>query len=116
MADPRMRSVEKGVEASYNWEEVASSPAFRRLIEEKKRFLVPAVVFFLVYYFLLPSFAGWAKSLMAVKVSGAINFGYVFALSQFVMVWGLAWLYVRKANQFDRMAEEVAREVRGGGE
>ncbi|ATY84274.1 DUF485 domain-containing protein [Kyrpidia spormannii] len=116
MVDPKMRSVEKRVEVSYSWEEVASSPAFRRLIEGKKRFLVPAVVFFLLYYFLLPSFAGWAKSLMAVKVSGAINFGYVFALSQFVMVWGLAWLYVRKANHFDRMAEEVAQEVKGGGE
>jgi len=116
MVDPKLNIAESRMEESHDWEAVASSPAFRKLIDGKKRFLIPAVVFFLVYYFLLPSFAGWAKALMAVKVSGAINFGYVFALSQFVMVWVLAWLYVRKANQFDRMADQVAREVKGGGE
>ncbi|MDI3256489.1 MAG: DUF485 domain-containing protein [Kyrpidia sp.] len=99
---------------SSTWEEIHASPEFRQLVGKKKRFLVPAVIFFLVYYFLLPVFAGWAKLLMAAKIFGPVNFGYLFALSQFVMVWVICWLYVRKALRFDAMAEQVARQVKGG--
>ena len=34
----------------------------------------------------------------------------MLALSQFVMTWGLAWLYLRKADrEFDPLAERAAR-------
>ena len=32
---------------------------------------------------------------------------YLFALSQFLMAWLLAWAYVRAAARFDRMARDV---------
>ena len=42
---------------------------------------------------------------------GKVNGAYLFALSQFAMAWGMAWLYMRKAASYDRMAAEVIRDV-----
>lgn len=95
---------------SPSWKELAESPTFQKLVKKKKRFLIPAIVFFLVYYFLLPIFAGWAKSLMGWRVVGQITFGYLFALSQFAMVWVLCWIYVRKSSEFDQLAEQLVRD------
>jgi uncharacterized membrane protein (DUF485 family) len=50
-----------------------------------------------------------------VKVWGAINVGLVFALSQFLVAWGIAWYYARKASQFDAMAEALARDTHATG-
>jgi uncharacterized membrane protein (DUF485 family) len=41
---------------------------------------------------------------------GNINIAYLFALSQFIVAWTLAWLYIHRANTvFDQMAEAVRR-------
>lgn len=94
-----------------NWNGIQESQAFRTLMARKRRFIVPATVFFVVYYFLLPVLNGYFKDFMATKVIGSLNIAYLFALSQFFMAWVLAYLYVRAANQFDQLAEQVRREA-----
>jgi uncharacterized membrane protein (DUF485 family) len=43
---------------------------------------------------------------------GVINFGYVFALSQFFVSWALALYYAHVANKdFDRMTKELITEL-----
>jgi len=92
------------------WEVLAASPEFRRLISAKRNFIIPAVIFFLVYYFALPLGNGLAPSLMNTKVIGNINLAYLFALSEFVMAWILAAVYIRRANRvFDPLADAVRR-------
>lgn len=86
-----------------------SPPSLAHLLSAKRRFLVPATLFFLAYYFALPVLVGYAPELMATKVWGNVNLAYLFALSQFGMAWGLAWLYVRRARRFDALAEELVR-------
>ena len=44
---------------------------------------------------------------MKKQVIGKINVAYVFALSQFFMAWILAFVYVRKAAQWDKAAQKV---------
>lgn len=90
-----------------NWERLASSPGFRKLLRNKRAFIVPATVFFIVYYFALPVLVGYFPGFMSRKVMGAVNIAYLFALSQFVMAWILAWLYVRAAEHFDKQAHDV---------
>jgi uncharacterized membrane protein (DUF485 family) len=92
-----------------DWERFAASSAFRELLRRKRAFVVPATVFFIVYYFALPVLVGYFPEFMNRKVIGAVNIAYIFALSQFVMAWILAGLYVRAANRFDRMAQDVTR-------
>jgi uncharacterized membrane protein (DUF485 family) len=94
-----------------DWERLAASDRFRNLLKAKKRFIVPAMIFFIVYYFALPALIGYARPFMEKRVMGPVNLAYLFALSQFFMAWIIAWLYVRAAARFDRMAKDViARE------
>jgi|SRR5688572_4133557 len=90
-----------------DWGRLAASAEFKALLKAKARFVVPATIFFIVYYFSLPLLVGYAPQLMARKVLGVINVAYLFALSQFLMAWIVAWLYVRAAARFDRMARDV---------
>lgn len=91
------------------WERLAASPEFATLLAQKRRFIVPATVFFIVYYFSLPVLVGYFPALMSRKVLGPVNIAYLFALSQFVMAWIMAWLYVRAAARFDKLAAELKR-------
>ncbi|RPI62241.1 MAG: DUF485 domain-containing protein [Lysobacterales bacterium] len=90
-----------------DWEQLAASAEFKALLKAKAKFIVPATVFFIVYYFSLPLLVGYAPELMARKVFGVVNIAYLFALSQFFMAWILAWAYVRAAGRFDKMARAV---------
>ncbi len=90
-----------------DWEKLAASERFRDLLKAKRRFIVPAMIFFIVYYFALPVLIGYAKPFMERRVFGPVNLAYLFALSQFFMAWIVAALYVRAAARFDRMADEV---------
>ncbi len=89
------------------WDRIAESDEFKDLMAAKARFIVPATVFFVAYYFALPVLVGYAPKLMSRPVIGVINVAYLFALSQFFMAWILAWLYVRAAGRFDRMAKRI---------
>ena len=95
-----------------DWRKVEASPDFRKLIEARKRFILPAFIFFCAYYFTLPILAGWFPEVMKQKVFGPVNFGYLFALSQFFMAWIVALLYLRAAAKFDRMAKDVLEKNR----
>jgi len=79
------------------------------------RFVLPATVFFLAYYFLLPLLNGLVPNLMRTDVIGHVNVAYLFALSQFIVAWLLAAFYIRRANSvFDRLAAAVRdRATRG---
>jgi len=69
------------------------------------------MIFSVVYYFLLPIGAGYFTNLYKVRVWGVINVGLLFALSQFIVAWGIAWYYAHRANEFDAMADEIARDA-----
>ena len=90
-----------------NWETIAASPRFKELLKAKRRFIIPAMIFFIVYYFALPVLVGYARPYMEKRVLGPVNLAYLFALSQFFMAWIIAALYVRAANRFDRMARDI---------
>ena len=87
-----------------DWDAIASHADFKKLLAAKARFIVPATVFFVVYYFTLPVLVGYQPEFMAKKVWGNVNIAYLFALSQFFMAWALAFLYVSVAAGWDRQA------------
>ncbi len=98
------------------WDKIAESKEFKDLMATKKTFIVPAFIFFVVYYFALPVLVGYAPQFMSIKV-GYLNLAYLFALSQFFVAWIIAGLYVRAANNFDRLAEDIlnkAEDAKGG--
>jgi uncharacterized membrane protein (DUF485 family) len=100
----RTADEERGV---IDWERFAASEQFRNLLKAKRRFIIPATIFFVVYYFALPVLIGYARPLMEKQVFGPVNLAYLFALSQFFVAWIIAALYVRAAARFDKMAAGV---------
>ncbi len=96
-----------------DWDRVAAMEEFRQLVAAKRRFIIPATVFFIIYYFALPVLVGYAPQLMARRVLGVVNVAYLFALSQFFMAWAIAALYLRAAGRFDAMVRKILSRLKG---
>jgi len=88
------------------YSEIVRSEPFSRLMAKKKRFIVPMMLFFLVFYFILPIMTSYSQVLNQ-KAFGSITWAWVFASAQFLMTWVLCWLYSRKAVEFDRLADQI---------
>ena len=96
------------------WDRLERDPAFRDLVRRKRHFIVPATIFFIIYYFALPVLVGYWPEAMSRDVIGEINVAYLFALSQFAMAWIIMAMYVRRARGFDGMVARLLARVRGG--
>ena len=95
-----------------DWKAIDEDPRFQELHRRKTRFLTGLMVFSLVYYFLLPIGAAYFQDIYKIKVWGPVNVGLLFALSEFVVAWGIAYYYARRANaEFDPMAAELVRDA-----
>ena len=94
-----------------DWDRIARTDAFKDLMAAKARFIVPATLFFMTWYFALPILVGYAPDFMRRPVIGPVNIAYLFALSQFFMAWIVAGLYMRAANRFDRMANRLLKSL-----
>lgn len=95
-----------------DWAAIDADPRFQRLHSRKTHFLLGLMLFSVAYYFLLPVGAAYFPELFRIKLWGPINVGLVFALSEFVVAWGIAFHYSRRANrEFDAMARELIAEA-----
>ncbi|MEU6665213.1 DUF485 domain-containing protein [Streptomyces sp. NPDC046727] len=102
--------------------EVQRSQAFQEVRGRYRRFVVPGVAAFLVWYVGYVVAATAAPGLMARPVAGAVNVAMLAGLGQFLTTFLLAWAYARHARlRRDRAAlelrwdtQELARGVQGG--
>lgn len=92
------------------WRRVSQTSAFGELMRSKKTFIIPAVVFFLVFYMAMPVLAEFTTALDGQAV-GALNWAYVYGFAQFLMTWILMHLYVRRAKKWDKLVEEAREEA-----
>jgi uncharacterized membrane protein (DUF485 family) len=92
-----------------DWVAAERSPEFRELMTRRRRFVVPCIVFFMVWYFGFVILAGYAPDFMGSSIYEGFTVGYLLALTQFVMVWVLGYLYLRKSDrEFDPLARKAA--------
>ena len=98
-----------------DWDRIHNLPSYKKMIAHKTRAVVAMAVFFLAYYFALPVLVGYWPDLMARKVWGYVNWAYLFAFSQFLMTWAVAYVYMRYAGRFDHMSEQILAEARVNG-
>jgi uncharacterized membrane protein (DUF485 family) len=95
------------------WDALAAEPDFRHLVAARRRFVIPATLFFIAYYLALPISVGFAPQVMSRPVVGPLTLAYCFALSQFAMAWILLALYLARARSFDLQAARIRhRETR----
>jgi uncharacterized membrane protein (DUF485 family) len=110
MADVRRDpSTDEAVTAT---EAVGKDPEMVELEARHRRFVWPATVFFLLYYMALNVLAGTSPDLMGKKLFGEFTFGYLFALSQFVMAFVVAWVYSRwAARRMDPLSADLREKL-----
>lgn len=96
--------------STVNWAAIDRDPRFQALHRKKSVFLWTLMIISVVYYFLLPIGAAYYQDLFKTKIWGPVNFGILFALSEFVVAWTIAYVYTRKANRdFDAIAAEITK-------
>ena len=99
-------------EKSYNWSEIARNPKYLELKRRKRVFLFGWWIAASIYYFSLPILSGYFPALFKIKIIGAINIGYIFILTQFMVAIFVAVYYTKVANSdFDRMTDELLKEI-----
>ena len=92
----------------YDWESIEHSPEFQELVRKRRSFVLPATIFFLAYYMGFILLAGYAKDFMASSVYEGLTVGYCLALTQFVMVFVLGIMYLRRSNRdYDPLSARV---------
>ncbi len=92
------------------WIRIPRTNAFRELVRAKRAFVIPAIGFFVVFYFALPILIG-VTSVFDAKVIGAVNLAYVYTYAQFAVILGLTHLYLAKAKRWDELVEQTKREA-----
>jgi len=99
-------------EKSIDWDAIEADPRFNELHKEKNRFLWRMMLFALVYFFCLPIATAYFQTIFKIKIWGVINLGILFALSQFLVAWGIATFYAKRANsEFDARAKALIDDV-----
>jgi uncharacterized membrane protein (DUF485 family) len=96
-----------------DWLAAERSPEFKELVKKRRSWVLPATIFFLVWYFGFVILAGYAEDFMGREfLTDGFTVGYALALSQFIMVWVLAVAYVRRADKvFDPLASKAAEKA-----
>jgi uncharacterized membrane protein (DUF485 family) len=97
------------------YSKIAETEAFKELVRRKRAFLVPTVVFVLLFFIMLPILSIFTDVLDG-KVIGAITWAYLYAFAQFFLAWIVTFLYWRVAGRFDELATRARKEASEGEE
>lgn len=95
-----------GTNNQADFEKVEQSGQFQTFMQNKKKFIVPYTIFFLIFYFSLPVLTSYTTFLNT-PVFGDLSWVWIFAFAQFVMTWVLCTIYVKKAASFDNQANKI---------
>lgn len=105
----------QNVEENVDYVQVEQSEQFQQYMKERKKFILPYTIFFLVFYFLLPICTSYTTFLNTPAI-GDISWVWIFAFAQFVMTFVLCTVYVKKAGTFDKKAEQIVEhQIQRGG-
>lgn len=98
-----------------DYNKIVRSSSFQQLMHEKRLFIVPWSIFFLVFYFTLPILTAYSTVLNQTAF-GSISWAWIFGAAQFVMTWTLCVIYSKRAAKFDQTVESIKQDVdREGG-
>ena len=92
-----------------DWIAAEDSPEFKQLIAKRRAFVLPATIFFFVWYFGFILLAGYAPGFMGTSLIGGFTLGYALALTQFLMTFVLGAMYLKRADRdFDPLSRRAA--------
>lgn len=92
---------------------IASQPEFEELLKKRNRFILPISIFFIIATLLFPILTGYT-TVLSNEAFGNISWAWIYAFFLFIMVWTLVTIYMKKAKEFDREADEIIKKYREG--
>ena len=105
---PQGGATADGQGRAIDWQAIEASQEFQELVAKRRSFVLPATIFFLAYYMAFILLAGYAEDFMASSVYEGLTVGYCLALTQFVMVFALGIMYLKRADRdYDPLAARV---------
>lgn len=107
-------ALQENRENSVDYSMIVQSSSFQQLLREKRRFIIPWSIFFLVFYFSLPILTAFSSILNKIAF-GAISWAWIFGSAQFIMTWVLCIHYTRRAARFDQTVESIKQSFSEGG-
>lgn len=93
------------------YKELIQTDEFKGLLRSKKAFIIPTMIFFLIFYFALPLLAGYTKVLHT-EIIGPVTGAWIFAGLQFVLVWVCGFIYIKKSEKYDNLSKEILQKYR----
>ncbi len=98
-----------------DWQAIEATPEFQELVRRRRSFVLPATIFFLVWYMGFILLTAYAEGFMSERVYQGLTVGYCLALTQFVMVFALGIMYLRRADRdYDPLARKVVEMAESG--
>jgi uncharacterized membrane protein (DUF485 family) len=98
--------------STHDWEGLERSPEFQELVAQRRRFVVPALAVFVVWFGGFLVLTAYARDFMRRTPIGSLSWAYILALSLIVMTWLIAWLYLRWCDRhLAPLADRVNREA-----
>lgn len=97
--------------ADIPFEELVQSMEFKGLLKQKKVFIIPTTIFFLIFYFTMPLLAAYTKVLHT-EIIGPITGAWIYAGLQFLLVWTCGFIYVKKSEKLDNLSKEILKKFR----
>lgn len=93
-----------------DYSEIVQSSSFQQLLREKRNFIIPWSIFFLVFYFTLPVLTAYSHILNKIAF-GSISWAWVFGTAQFIMTWVLCMIYSSRAAKFDKKVDAIKQSI-----
>jgi uncharacterized membrane protein (DUF485 family) len=99
-----------GSMAEPGWEALARNPHFRELVASRRRFVAPMTAFYTLYLVAYLALLGYARDFMSQEVlSLSLALWGGFSICALTVV--LAFAYARRANDWERLAQQVVDEA-----
>ena len=93
-----------------DWEGLERSPEFQQLVSRRRRFVMPALAVFVVWFGGFLILTAYARDFMTRTPIGSISWAYILALSLIAMTWLITWMYLRWS---DRELAPLAERMNG---
>jgi uncharacterized membrane protein (DUF485 family) len=102
------------MEGRSDWQAVEGSREFEQLTAARRRVVVPLLAVFVVWFGGYLILTAYAHHFMGESIYRGFTVGYLLALSQIVMAWVLAWIYMRASTrQLEPRRERATRVATG---
>jgi uncharacterized membrane protein (DUF485 family) len=97
--------------AAPDWAAIARAPRFRALVQRRRRFVWTGTVFYSAYFVAYLALLGYAHGFMSKPVLGSFSLALLGGFSLCVLAPLMAWLYARRAGEWEREAEAAVQEA-----